>query len=180
MSMFTNAAGAAVEEAEVYIDAVLALVGDRDPIEVLEELPAALVEITRTMTDSELREPEAPGKWSGAVLLAHLADSELVWACRLRTVLAEVDPVLTGYDQDRWVEQLGYRDRAPAVSLEEIEFLRRGNLRLLKGLSTEQLERSGVHSERESESVGDMVGLYAGHDLVHRSQFERIRSSVKA
>ena len=180
MSIFTNASGTAVDQASAYIDAVLALVGDRDPMEVLEELPVALAEITRDMTGDQLRVPEAPGKWSAAVLLVHLADSELVWAFRLRMVLAEADPVLTGYDQDRWVEHLGYRDREPAVSLEEIEFLRRGNLRLLKSLSTEQLERSGRHSERGRETVGHMVRLYGGHDLVHRNQLERIRSCVKA
>ena len=180
MSIFTNAFGAAVHEADQYTASVLALVGDRDPIQVLEELPVALAEITRDMTGDELRVPEAPAKWSAAVLLAHLADSELVWAFRLRMVLAEADPVLTGYDQDRWVEHLGYRDRDPAVSLEEIEFLRRANLRLLKSLSAEQLERSGRHSERGRETVGHMVRLYAGHDLVHRNQLERIRSSVKA
>lgn len=178
MSIFTNASNRASEEAVAYVEAVLALVGDREPLEILKELPAALAEIVGRMTDAELRLPEAPGKWSAVVLLAHLADGELVWAYRLRMVLAEADPVLTGYDQDRWVEELGYRRRDPKVSLEEIEFLRHSNLRLLEGLSPEEFERSGRHSERGRESVRHMVKMYAGHDLVHRRQLERIRTAV--
>jgi uncharacterized damage-inducible protein DinB len=178
MSIFSNPSNRASDEATAYVEAVLTLVGDRDPVEILKELPESLVKIVGTMSDAELRAPEAPGKWSAAVLLAHLADGELVWAYRLRMVLAEADAVLTGYDQERWVEKLGYRRRDPEVSLREIEFLRHANLRLLEGLSPEEFERSGRHSERGRESVRHMVKMYAGHDLVHRRQLERIRTAV--
>lgn len=178
MSIFTNASNRAKDEAASYVEAVLALVGDRDPIRILEELPVALTELAGSMSEVQLRASEAPGKWSAAELLAHLADSELVWAYRLRTVLAEADPVVTGFDQDRWAEKLGYRDRAPEVSLKEITFLRRMNLRLVRSLTEDDLERSGRHGERGRESVRHMIRLYAGHDLVHRRQFARIRAAV--
>ncbi len=178
MSIFSNKFDAAADEADAYIEAVLGLVGDRDPIEILEELPQAVADIVRGMTEHELGVPEAEGKWSGVELLAHLADSELVWGYRLRMVLAEAGPVLTGYDQDRWVKYLKYKDRDFAILLEELGFQRRGNLRLLKSLSSEELDRSGRHSERGSESVRHMVHLYAGHDLVHRKQLHRIRTAV--
>ncbi len=178
MSVFTNSFDAAAEEAADYIDAVLALLGDREPLAVLGELGPALAALVDGLAIDDLRRPEAPGKWSMLEVLGHLADSELVWAYRLRVVLAEADPVLTGYDQDRWARYLRYRDRDLAAVLEEIRFLRDRNLRLVAGLTSEELERRGRHSERGTESVRHMIRLYAGHDLVHRRQLERIRETV--
>ncbi|MCH7689234.1 MAG: redoxin domain-containing protein, partial [Planctomycetes bacterium] len=42
-----------------------------------------------------LDRPEATDKWSVTGVIAHLADSELVWSNRLRMVLAEDRPELT-------------------------------------------------------------------------------------
>jgi len=178
MSIFTNASTGAADGAGDYIAAVLALVGDRDPVEILAELAPALAEVVAGVGAGDLRRAEAPGKWSMIEVLAHLADAELVWSYRLRLVLAEADPVLTGYDQDRWVEYLHYKEREVASVLEDIEFLRARNLRLIRSLGEEELERAGRHCERGRETVRHMLRLNAGHDLVHRSQLQRIRAAV--
>ena len=178
MSIFSNSYENADEEAPDYVVAVLELVGDRDPVDILGELPDALEQLVEGVSEGALRLPEAEGKWSMLEVLAHLADSELVWAYRLRIALAEADPVLTGYDQDRWAEHLRYRSWDPKATREGIRFLRGRNLTLLSGLSEEELARSGRHTERGEESVRHMVRLYAGHDLVHRRQLERIRARV--
>jgi hypothetical protein len=62
--------------------------------------------------------------------------------------------------------------------MDQIRALRRSNLRLLRSLSPEELRRSGVHAERGEESVEHLLRLYAGHDLVHRRQLERIRAGL--
>lgn len=178
MSIFSNTYSAAEEEAGDYTGAVLELVGDRDPFDVLAETPGVLEGLVEGLSDEVVRQPEAPGKWSMVQVLGHLSDSELVWAYRLRTVLADADPVLTGYDQDRWADLLNYASRNVRDELEDIAFLRTRNLTLIRGLTKEELARSGRHSERGAESVEHMIRLYAGHDLVHRRQLERIRGTV--
>ena len=110
-------------------------------------------------------------------MIHHLADSELVWAYRLRVVLAEKQPRITGYDQDRWASQLKYREANPEDVLELLGILRKTNLRLISSLSDEELRRAGTHNERGEESVEHMICLYAGHDLVHSNQISRIRKS---
>ena len=177
MSIFTNSISAAKEEADGYIAAVLKLLDNKDPLVVLGRLISELENLVNGLTSEELRRPEAPGKWSILEVVHHLADSELVWAYRLRLVLAEKQPRITGYDQDRWASQLKYREANPEDVLELLEILRKTNLRLINSLSDEELQRAGTHNERGEESVEHMIRLYAGHDLVHSNQISRIRKS---
>lgn len=180
MTIFTNPADAAPEAAGAYVEAVLGKLGERDPLEVLAGTPDELERLVRHAPPAVLRRPEAPGRWSVGEVLAHLADSELVWAYRLRMVLGQDRPSLTGYDQDAWAARLSYADVDPSISLERFEFARRWNLALLDRQSAGALDRVGVHAERGKESVRHMIRLYAGHDLVHVAQIQRILSTHQA
>jgi len=180
VSVFTNPASGTPEEGRAYVAAVLGLLGDEDPLAVLRDGPEAVEQALAGLPVDQLGTPEAPGKWSMAAVVQHLADAELVWGWRLRLVLVQDRPAITGYDQDRWAERLRY-DRADAkVALWDFASLRRSNLRLLKGASAADLDRVGVHEERGEESVGHTIRLYAGHDLMHRRQLARIRAALEA
>ena len=178
MSVYSNLHGGAAEGAAQYINAVLDLLGDQDPLVVLSSSVQCCVEHTAGLTQKQLNAAETSGKWSIVGVLQHLADSELVWGYRLRKVLAEDQPVLTGFDQDLWANRLCYAtaDRDEALGL--FAALREANLRLLSSASEEDLGRVGVHAERGTMSISHMIRLHAGHDLVHRRQLERIVKTV--
>ncbi len=180
MSILSNPYAGAKQDAENYIKAVLDLLGDRPPLPVLEQLCPAIEELVKDVSEEQLGQDEAPGKWSIVAVVQHLADSELVWAYRLRLVVAQDRPVLTGFDQDRWAERLEYRKADFETALETLRVLRAANLRLLKSLTPDQLQRVGVHSERGEETIAHMLRLYAGHDLAHRRQLQRIRQRALA
>lgn len=177
MSVFTNPADGSREHAEAYIRAVLDLVAEREPLSVLRATGPALRAAVAATPADRLVVPELEGKWSVGHVLRHLADSEIVWAWRLRMALAHDRPPITGYDQDAWARRLRYERADPGESLEEFEVVRRGNLGLLEGASAQDLERVAVHEERGDESVRHMMRLYAGHDLLHLRQIERIRAA---
>jgi DinB family protein len=177
---FSNPAGSAPEAASTYVRALLDLLGPRDPIEVLGELLPWLDKRSRGVPDSTLRRPEKPGKWSAIEVIQHLADSDLVAGFRIRMVLAEDRPVLQGYDQERWASELCYREVSLSQSLDQLRGLRAANLHLWKHLTSAQLERVGLHSERGPESAGHIIRLMAAHDLVHRRQIDRILASAGA
>jgi hypothetical protein len=179
MSVFTNPASGAPEHAKAYVAAVLDLVGDREPLAILRATPDALRHAIDGLTLRELRQPERPDKWSIVQVLQHLADAEIVWAWRMRLILAQDRPVLTGYDQDQWAERLRYADADPRQALEEFTIIRRGNLRLLERATPQDLRRVGVHAERGEESVEHLRRLFAGHDLLHLRQVDRIRAAVR-
>ena len=106
MSVFSNPASRSAADASAYIEALLGLLGPSDPLEVLEKTPAALRTSREGLSEREVAMAEAPGKWSVRHVLRHMADSEVVWGWRLRLVLAQDRPVLTGYDQDLWADRL--------------------------------------------------------------------------
>lgn len=180
MSEFANPAAGASGEAAAYTARLLALLGERDALDVLRRTPAQLRAAVNNLSAGQLGTPEGPGKWSAAQVLYHLADSELVGAFRFRMILAHDRPAIPGYDQDRWVERMHPQTRdieaAVATALEQITLLRRANVSLFEGLSQADRARVGLHSERGEESLAHMERLYAAHDLVHLRQLERIGS----
>lgn len=179
MSVFSNRSGGPPEQARAYIDAILGLLGDRDPLPVLHETPIALERLLASVPADVLGRPEGPGKWSMRQVLAHLADSDLVWGWRLRLILAQDRPTLTGFDQDAWADRLGYDHADPAESVALFALLRQSNLKLVQRASSTDLARVGVHAERGEESLAHQLKLYAGHDLLHLVQLDRIRSAVE-
>ncbi len=178
MSIYSNRASSTPAEIATYVDALLSLLAGQDPVEVLRKTPAVLEQFLVTTPTQILTLPEAPGKWAIRDVMAHLADSELVGSVRLRMVLAHDRPTIVGYDQDLWADRLRYREVDPRDAFEQFSMLRRGNLRLWASLGPADLIRVGVHNERGEESLGHMRKLYAGHDLLHLRQLERIRTSL--
>ena len=177
-SPFSNPAAGASGAAAGYVAALVALVGEREPLAVMAELPAEVRRLADGLAAAELATPEAPGKWSVVEVVQHLADTEIVYGYRLRATVAEDRPALAGYDQDAWAANLRYREVAFADALGQLEALRTANLRWLGTLSPEERRRVGVHSERGEESVDHGLVLLAGHDLVHRRQIARIRRAL--
>ncbi len=164
----------AVAGARAYTAAILGALGDHNPLAVLQETPDALRRLIAGRSPDALARAEAPGKWSVRQVLQHLADSELVGGFRFRMVLAHDRPAVPGYDQDGWAERLRYQDNDPATAIADFSALRRMNLVLLTRATPAELARVAIHAERGEESLAHMIRMYAGHDLVHRRQVERV------
>ena len=171
---FSNPASGAAASAAAYVRALLEVLGERDPLEVLAELDGWLDRRFSGVPEAALRRAEAPGKWSAADVVQHLADSELVLGFRMRMILTEDRPAIQGYDQDRWAATLRYPDVPLAEARSQLGALRAANLRVLRRLGPAEWERVGLHSERGPESLGHLTRLMGAHDLVHRRQIDRI------
>lgn len=178
MSVLSNRFSEAKKEAGDYTEALFRLLGDRDPLAVLEKTPFEITRLITRVARDDMARPEAPGKWSMLQVLRHLADSELVWGYRLRRVLAEDRPPIRGYDQDRWADRLHYERADAEEALGEMRALRAGHVRLLRTLGPAERERVGVHAERGEESIQHMTRMMAGHDTLHLNQLGRIRDRL--
>lgn len=178
MSIYSNTARDSAADRANYAAAVLGLLGSRQPVDVLRATPGLAARAVAALTPKQLKTPELPGKWSVAQVLRHLADTDVVWGWRMRLILAQDRPEITGFDQDLWADRLDYANADANESLEVFAVLRRDNLRLIDRATPADLERVGVHAERGEESAGYLVRLYAGHDLMHLAQIDRITKSV--
>lgn len=177
-SLFSNRAGDDGVAISRYVDALTALTGDEDPLDILGRIGASVTAAISGLSDAELRTAEAPGKWSMRDVVRHLADSELVLAFRYRMILAHDRPPIAAYDQDLWVSRLERPDDTQTI-VADLEAVRSINLRLLRAQPPAAWQRVGIHAERGEESLDRLVRMAAGHDIAHTRQLHRIRAAVE-
>lgn len=168
------------ETPQQYTARLLGFTEGRDPWEVLTTSPQRARDLTQDASPGELAYRSQPDGWSITQILAHLADSEIVAAWRFRSILAFDTVPLQPFDQNAWAATFRYEGTDPADSLEIWNVLRRANLRLLRSVDPALHENAGMHQERGRESVRHMVRLYAGHDLNHLGQIERLLQNARS
>lgn len=167
------------ETPQEYIRRVTSYVEGEQPLKVQTATPKRLERLIRGVPLSKLRKHPAPNKWSVVEILAHLADTEIVGGYRIRMILGAPGTPIPGFDQDAWVTSGHYGKRDPRKSLEQFRALREANLALLKSITPGQWKHHGIHSERGVETVEHIVRMFAGHDLNHIQQIERILGPKK-
>ena len=155
-----------------YTERILGFLGERNPVESLQQTTQRIREVAGKLGAAGLARPYAPGKWTGAQVLAHLADAEMIIGFRLRQALTVDDYVIQPFDQDRYAEK--YEDVDGAQALATFLAVRAWNLRLIQGLTPKELARQAHHPERGPEGVGQIIKMTAGHDLNHLSQLEQL------
>ena len=162
------------ETAQQYTQRILGLTKDQQPLAVQRATARKLERLIKGVSTAKLRKRPAPEKWSVSEIVAHLADSELVGAFRMRLILGTPGTPIVPYDQDQWLISGHYHKRDPRKSVEQFRVLREGNLALLKSLKPEQWKHYGMHAERGRESIDKIVRMFAGHDINHLRQIEAI------
>jgi len=167
------------ETPQQYTQRILGHSTGKDPIRIQGTTAARLSAATKRLKKSQLARRPAPGKWSIAEILAHLADAELVIGFRMRLVLGKNGTAIQAFDQDAWATTFNYGKSDPKTSLETFRSLRENNLRLLKSVPRTLWDNYGMHEERGQESVHHIVRMIAGHDLNHLKQVEDIAKAAR-
>ena len=132
----------------------------------------------RGASDDELNARPAPGKWSAREIVHHLADSEMTSAIRLRLLIATPNPQILGYDQDEFARRLHY-DRPIDASLEAFKAARRSTAELLDGMTEDEWQREGTHTEHGRYTVSTWLEIYAAHAHAHAAQILVARDAGK-
>ena len=157
-------------EPAAYVRALVATLGDHEPLEVLRRTPTAVRAMCGNLTDAQWRTPMAEGEWTALQVIGHLLDVDVVYGFRWRLILTEDRPSYPGYDEKRW--SLLPRPE-PAELLAALEGLRAVNLAVLERVDGEGGRRVGVHGEQGEEHFDLTVRKVAGHDLAHLNQLAR-------
>lgn len=146
----------------------------RDPLEAIADTIAKIGALGSRWTDAEYARSYAPGKWTAAEILLHLAQSELALGTRVRMGLTAPNYTTQPFDQDKWME----KERGTLTGPEALDaFLAtaRMNLALFRSVSGDDRERTMTHPEYGPISVDWVIRLIAGHQINHLQQLEQIR-----
>jgi hypothetical protein len=149
---------------------------DGRPLEsILSSTVPEIAVYLETMGASKAVIPPAPGKWSAAEIVCHLADCELEFAGRLRQTLAEDAPTIQPFDQEKWAAMY------PGITAEQafaaFSAFRAWNLLLIGAALPAAANRPVTHPERGTMTFLTLVETLAGHDLNHLAQLQKLAGS---
>ena len=162
------------ETPDAYIARILSFLGDREPLQILASTAGRLRALIARRTRDELSRSPDPVRWSAVQILAHLADAEVVGAWRIRSILAADGVPLQPFDQNTWAAAFRYAESDPFESLQLFETNRTATLSLLRRVDPALHANHGMHAERGKETIAHLLRLYAGHDLNHLAQIEKL------
>jgi hypothetical protein len=162
------------ETVEQYMQRISGLMEGKKPLAIQAATPKKLERLIKGAPAAKLRKRPAPDQWSVSEILAHMADAEIVGGFRMRMILGAPGTPIVAFDQDTWASSLQYGKRDPRKSLALFRAVREGNLAMLKSLKPEQWKHFGMHSERGKETIERVALMFAGHDINHVRQIERI------
>jgi tRNA-binding protein len=163
---------------QAYTAALANLVGDEDPLAILADTPSRIQALIAGADGAVLRQKPEPGKWSITEIVAHLADSELVFGFRLRMIFTVNGTRLQAFDPDAWASTFAYHLCDVHTSAGLFSAMRMGNLRMLRQVASSLIDNTGTHDEWGTETARAIIRLEAGHDRNHLAQIERILDSA--
>jgi hypothetical protein len=108
------------------------------------------------------------GGWTASQCLAHICDAEISLSLRVRMILTSDSYQFSNWDEDAFAALKVNRDAR--TSVETFAVLRRNNLDLLSGLTSAQLEKTGIKANGEPISLIDYVGYMTKHVRAHLEQ----------
>jgi uncharacterized damage-inducible protein DinB len=143
---------------------------------ILSSTQGALVSLIEAIGPERATLAPAPGKWSAAEIVCHLADCELAFGFRLRQTLAEENHAIQPFDQEKWAAN--YSGIGVDKALAAFSAMRAWNLLLIGAALPQATDKTVIHPERGTMTFGTIVETMAGHDLNHLGQLEKLAEGL--
>lgn len=123
-----------------------------------------------------------PNEWCLTEIVCHLRDVEReINLPRLKSILTQENPFITGIDSDAWAEERGYKDQDGKSAIEDFTSARVETLQILDGLSDQDWQRPAQHAIFGPTHLKELLDIVARHDQLHiRQVFDTINTITKA
>lgn len=144
----------------------------RDALITIRETPARVSALTKSLGEAGLQRPYAPGKWTVAQILCHLADVDIAFSFRLRQAIAEPHHTVQTFEQDPWAKNYAHLD--PHLALASFVALRNWTIAFLDTVPKSDYAKPVTHPEQGELTFQSLLEIMAGHDLNHLAQLESI------
>src|SRR5215470_10406505 len=149
-------------------------------LEAAEKSPREIAASISGLSEKILRYKFAPDKWSILEILAHLADMEILYAYRMRQMIADQKPVIAPINQDEWANRLGYMQESLPELVALYGLNRHHNLNLLRRVKPEDLEKGAFHPElKRNVTLAEYVQMMVKHGPNHLAQIESLKKQAK-
>jgi uncharacterized damage-inducible protein DinB len=142
----------------------------RPVIDRFEDGGPILVQAASGLSPEQWREHPIPGTWSVAELVAHVLDCDLVFAERMKRIIAEDSPTLQDFDENAWIARLGSGDIPVDEAVALFAANRRWMVRLLRAQDEAAFARAGTHTVKGRQTLAEVL-VYATNHLDHHLKF---------
>ncbi|HME91530.1 MAG TPA: DinB family protein [Myxococcaceae bacterium] len=143
----------------------------------LEETPGNIRKLISNVPDSELRWKRSPAYFSILENICHLRDIELEgYTVRLQKLLRETKPLLADIKGDQLAIERKYNEQPLEPALAAFASGRLANVRLIRGLSEEQLRRTGTLETVGQITLEKLLQMILEHDEDHLEQMAEAKN----
>ena len=156
----------AADECSPYYFTYIQQVPDGDIVHTLQSQHAAIHALLQHTTDSQAAAHPAPGEWSIKEIIAHLSDTERLFAFRALWFARGEQSALPGMEPNPWVAITNADTRTLSDLLAEFDQVRAASISLFAHLDADAWSRRGIASDAVV-SVRALAWIIAGHELHH-------------
>lgn len=133
------------------------------------------------VTGTQLDEHPLEGRWSIRELVCHVADFEIIYADRMKRVIAERQPRFIGGDPDVFAAGLAYRNRSIEDEFIVINAVRCQMDVIFQSLSRSDFQRTGMHPRDGAQTLAELLQRITDHHHIRfvEANAERWLASLK-
>jgi hypothetical protein len=147
-----------------------------DVLQTLRSTEIVLFAVLADQPHEALVTRPAPHEWSVVEVLCHLRDLEReVFPVRTELIRRNDNSLIEGFDQNAWAQERNYAADDPKRAADEFTLCRRKNLLMVEQIGEDELGKKARHSEFGELTLRALLADWAGSDLVHTAQLQRIR-----
>ncbi|HUQ33823.1 MAG TPA: DinB family protein [Pyrinomonadaceae bacterium] len=142
----------------------------------LEETPESVRQLAAGLAGTELRWKPSDGEFSALEQVCHLRDLEREgYGVRIEKLLTELEPLLPDFEGGRIARERDYNSQDFERAFEDFSQARARNVRVMKSLTPEELNRRGVLEGAGSITLKKLCLLMLEHDQSHREELRALR-----
>jgi len=137
-------------------------------IDLLEDFPAQLMNVTSNLNEEQLETRYRPGGWTVRQVIHHLADSHINAYTRVKLTLTEDNPIIRPYQEEIWAELPEAKSGNVAMSIAILKAVHERLAVTLRALDFTAFNRKYIHpSANQQFTLSYLVGNYAWHGQHH-------------
>lgn len=132
-------------------------------IDEFERAGQKLRDAIKGLSREQLLAHPVPGTWSIQEIVIHLQDSDGIGVDRMKRIAAEPLPLLIGYNETLFAQNLAYDDQSIEDAVTIFELTRKQFVRVLRKLPADAFSRVGIHNEVGKVPLNIQLKKYNDH-----------------